>query len=64
VLEGNGTEKSSVSRQFVHARAAQSKKLSEKKLDGLGLVAIRIGGIHLGQQALDVALGIEGDGKK
>ena len=40
VLEGYGIEKSSVSRQFVQASAAQLKKLCEKKLDGLDLVAI------------------------
>jgi putative transposase len=64
VLEGYGIEKSSVSRQFVQASAAQLKKLCEKKLDGLDLVAILIDGIHLGQQVLVVALGIETSGKK
>jgi transposase-like protein len=64
VLEGYGIEKSSVSRQFVQASAAQLKKLCEKKLDGLDLVAILIDGIHLGQQVLAVALGIETSGKK
>ena len=64
VLEGYGIEKSSVSRQFVQARAAQLKRLCEKKLDDLDLVAILIDGIHLGQQVLVVALGIESRGKK
>jgi putative transposase len=64
VLEGYGIEKSSVSRQFVQASAAQLKELCEKKLDGLDLVAILIDGIHLGQQVLVVALGIETSGKK
>jgi putative transposase len=64
VLEGYGIEKSSVSRQFVQASAAQLKQLCEKKLDGLDLVAILIDGIHLGQQVLVVALGIETSGKK
>jgi putative transposase len=64
VLEGYGIEKSSVSRQFVAASAAQLKTLCEKKLDGLDLVAILIDGIHLGQQVLVVALGIETSGKK
>jgi putative transposase len=64
VLEGYGIEKSSVSRQFVAASAAQLKQLCEKKLDGLDLVAILIDGIHLGRQVLVVALGIESSGKK
>ena len=64
VLEGYGIEKSSVSRQFVAASAAQLKTLCEKKLDGLDLVAILIDGIHMGQQVLVVALGIETSGKK
>ena len=64
VLEGYGIEKSSVSRQFVAASAAQLQKLCEKKLDDLDLVAILIDGIHLGQQVLVVALGIESSGKK
>ena len=64
VMDGYGIRKSSVSRQFVAASAAQLKKLCEKKLDGLDLVAILIDGIHLGQQVLVVALGIESSGKK
>lgn len=64
VLEGYGIEKSSVSREFVVASAAQLKRLCEKKLGGLDLVAILIDGIHLGQQVLVVALGIETSGKK
>jgi putative transposase len=64
VLEGYGIEKSSVSRQFVAASAAQLKQLCEKKLDGLDLVTILIDGIHLGRQVLVVALGIETSGGK
>ncbi len=64
VLDGYGIEKSSVSREFVQASAAQLKKLCEKKLDGLGLVALLIDGIQLGKQVLVVALGIEINGKK
>lgn len=64
VLDGYGIEKSSVSRQFVAASAAQLKKLCERKLDELELVAILIDGIHLGKQVLVVALGIETSGKK
>ena len=64
VLSGYGIEKSSVSRQFVQASAAQLKKLYEKRLEELDLVAILIDGIHLGKQVLVVALGIESSGKK
>src|ERR1700688_4017167 len=64
VLDGYGIEKSSVSRQFVQASAAQLKKLYEKRLEKLDLVAILIDGIHLGKQVLVVALGIESSGKK
>lgn len=64
VLDGYGIEKSSVSREFVLASAAQLKQLCEKKLGGLDLVAILIDGIHLGKQVLVVALGIENTGKK
>ena len=64
VLYGYGIEKSSVSRQFVAASAAELKKLYEKKLDELDLVAILIDGIHLDKQVLVVALGIESSGKK
>jgi transposase-like protein len=59
IVDGYGIEKSSVSREFVQASAAQLQELCEKKLDGLDLVAILIDGIHLGKQVLVVALGIE-----
>lgn len=64
VVEGYGIEKSSVSREFVQASAAQLQELCEKKLDGLDLVAILIDGIHLGKQVLVVALGIANSGEK
>ena len=64
VLDGYGIQKSSVSREFVQASAAQLKKLCEKNLAGLELVAMLIDGIHLGKQVLVVALGIESSGKK
>jgi putative transposase len=64
VLEGYGTEKSNVSREFVQASAAQLKTLREKKLNELELVAVLIDGIHLGQQVLVVALGIDSGGNK
>ena len=64
VLDGYGIEKSSVSREFVQASAAQLQQLCERKLDGLELVALLIDGIHFGQQVLVVALGIEITGQK
>jgi len=64
VLDGYGIQKSSVSREFVQASAAQLKKLCEKNLAKLDLVAVLIDGIHLGKQVLVVALGIEKSGKK
>jgi putative transposase len=64
VLEGYGIEKSSVSRQFVQASAGQLKKLYERRLEKLDLVAILIDGIHVDKQVLVVALGIETSGKK
>ena len=64
VLDGYGIQKSSVSREFVQASAAQLKKLCERNLAEMDMVAILIDGIHLGKQVLVVALGIEGSGKK
>jgi putative transposase len=59
VVDGYGIEKSSVSREFVQASAAQLQELCEKQLGELDLVAID--GI---QQVLVVALGIETSGQK
>jgi putative transposase len=64
VLDGYAIEKSSVNREFVQASAAQLKKLCEKNMAGLELVAILIDGIHLGKQVLVVALGIGSNGKE
>src|ERR1019366_9538766 len=64
VVEGYGIEKSSISREFVQASAAQLRRLCEKKLGELDLVAILIDGIHMGKHVLVVALGIENTGKK
>lgn len=64
VLDGYGIRKSSVSREFVQASAAQLKKLCERNLAELDLLAILIDGIHFGKQVLVVALGIDSSGKK
>src|SRR5262249_2993292 len=64
VVEGYGIEKSSVSREFVQASAAQLQELCERKLGELDLVAVLIDGIQIGKQVLVVALGIESSGQK
>jgi len=64
VLEGYGIDKSSVSREFVHASAAQLKELCERKLGELDVVAILIDGIYFGKQVLVVALGVKSSGEK
>jgi transposase-like protein len=64
VLEGYGIEKSSVSREFVAASAAQLKELCERKLGELELVAILIDGKQLGGETVVVALGIAITGEK
>jgi putative transposase len=64
VLEGYGIEKSSVSREFVQASAAQLQELCERKLGELDLVALLIDGIEIGKQVLVVALGIATSGEK
>lgn len=64
VLEGYGIEKSSVSREFVQASAAQLQELGERKLGELDLVAVLIDGIEIGKQVLLVALGIASSGQK
>lgn len=64
VLDGYGIEKSSVSREFVAASAAQLKELCERRLDDLEWVALLIDGKEVGGQTVVVALGIEISGKK
>jgi hypothetical protein len=64
VLEGYGTEKSSVSRQFVAASSNQLRLLCERRLEDLNLVVLMIDGIHFGGQVLVAALGIAEGGEK
>ncbi|HZQ69266.1 MAG TPA: transposase [Terriglobales bacterium] len=64
VLDGYGIEKSSVSREFVAASAAELKKVCERRLDTLELVAILIDGKQLGGHTMVVALGLENSGEK
>lgn len=64
VVKGYGIEKSSVSREFVQASAAQLQDLCERKLGELDLVVVLIDGIEIGKKVLVVALGIESSGQK
>jgi len=64
VLDGYGIEKSSMSREFIQASAAQLQELCERKLGELDLVALLIDGIEIGKQVLVVALGIASSGEK
>ncbi len=64
VLDGYGIEKSSVSREFVAASAAQLRELCERDLCELELVALLIDSKEVGGQTLVVALGIEITGEK
>lgn len=64
VLEGYGIHKSSVSRHFVRATAAQLQQLCERPLQDLALVVLLIDGITFAGQTLIVALGVEENGTK
>ncbi len=64
VAEGFGIRKSSVSRHWRSVSAKELEGLLARPVGGLGLVAILIDGVHFQDQALVVALGIAGDGRK
>ena len=64
VLSGYGIQKSSVSRHFVRATAAQLRELCERRLEELPLVALLIDGIDFAGQVMVVALGLAEDGGK
>ena len=59
-----GTSKSSVSRRFVAKTATQLQVWQSAPLDGVGLVALILDGVHIGEHCLVVALGIAADGQK
>ena len=63
-LEESGHGKSSVSRRFVAATKTQLKKLLEKPLDTLSIVAIMIDGITVEDHVVIIAVGLDNDGKK
>jgi putative transposase len=62
--DGFGVTKSSVSRDFVRAAAAQVKALAERRFDGVRFPAILIDSVEYAGETLVVALGITADGTK
>jgi transposase-like protein len=64
VCEGYGVEKSSVSRHWKAASLAELRRLMERPLGELDLVAILIDGIEFHGFLLVVALGIDSGGRK
>jgi len=58
------TSKSAVSRRFVAATETALAELMARRLDGLDLVAFMVDGVHFGEHACVVALGIGIDGTK
>lgn len=64
LLRGYGIKKSSISRHFVQATAAQMREFLERSLSGFNLCAIFIDGIEFKGEHLIVALGIDRTGHK
>jgi transposase-like protein len=62
--DGFGVAKSSVSRDFVRASAAEVKALAERRFDGVRFPAILIDGVEYAGETMIVALGITEDGTK
>src|SRR5262245_4389912 len=62
--DGFGVKKSSVSRDFVRASAAQVRALAERRFDGELFPVIMIDGVEDAGETLVVALGITADGTK
>jgi transposase-like protein len=62
--EGFGVAKSSVSRDFVRASAADAKALAERRFDGVRFPVVMIDGVEYAGETLVVALGITEDGTK
>jgi transposase-like protein len=62
--DGFGVQKSSVSRGFVRASAAQAKALAERRFDGTHFPVILIDGVEYAGETMIVALGITADGIK
>jgi putative transposase len=62
--DGFGVARSSVSRDFVRASAAQVQVLAERRFDGEHFPVIMIDGVEYAEETLIVALGITADGTK
>jgi transposase-like protein len=60
----SGVAKSSVSRDFARASAAEVKALAERRFDGARFPAILIDGVEYARETMIVALGITEDGTK
>jgi transposase-like protein len=62
--DGFGVAKSSVSRGFVRASAADVKALAERRFDGERFAVVMIDGVECAGETMVVALGITEDGTK
>jgi putative transposase len=60
--DGFGVQKSSVSRDFVRASAAQVKALAEHRFDGMHFPVLLIDGVEYAGETMSVAAGITADG--
>jgi putative transposase len=61
---GFGVRKSSVSREFVRASAADVKALAERRFDGDQFAAVMVDGVEYAGETMVVALGVSDDGMK
>jgi putative transposase len=62
--DGFGVAKSSVSREFVRASAAQVRALAERRFDGQTFPVVMIDGLEYAGETMVVAMGITEDGTK
>jgi putative transposase len=62
--DGFGVAKSSVSREFVRASAAEVKTLAERHFDGQRFPVVLIDGVEYAGEMMIVAMGITADGTK
>jgi transposase-like protein len=62
--DGFGVAKSSVSRDFVRASAADVKALAERRFDGVHFPVVKIDGVEYAGETMVVALGMMDDGTK
>jgi transposase-like protein len=63
-IRTRGTSKSTVSRRFVAKTAAQLEAWRSTSLEAIDLVTLIIDSMHVGEQCVVVALGIDNTGKK